>query len=59
MKKIVITIAIIFALSAGAFQSEAQAQRMGGGITFQTFYNDLSPYGDWIYTHDYGYVWRP
>lgn len=56
MKKIVITIAIIFALSAGAFQSEAQAQRMGGGITFQTFYNDLSPYGDWIYTHDYGYV---
>jgi hypothetical protein len=28
-------------------------------ITFQTFYDDLSPYGDWIYTPDYGYVWQP
>lgn len=28
-------------------------------ITFQSFYDELSPYGDWIYTSDYGYVWRP
>jgi len=28
-------------------------------ISFQTFYNELSPYGDWLYMPDYGYVWRP
>jgi hypothetical protein len=28
-------------------------------ITFQSFYDELSPYGDWIYMPDYGYVWRP
>lgn len=28
-------------------------------ISIQTFYDELSPYGDWIYTQDFGYVWRP
>jgi len=28
-------------------------------ISFQTFYDELSPYGEWIYAPDYGYVWRP
>jgi len=28
-------------------------------ISIQTFYDELSPYGDWIYTPEYGYVWRP
>ncbi len=28
-------------------------------ISIQTFYDQLSPYGDWINTSDYGYVWRP
>lgn len=28
-------------------------------ISIQTFYDQLSPYGDWIYSPDYGYVWRP
>jgi len=29
------------------------------GITLQTFYDELSYYGDWIDNPDYGYVWRP
>ncbi|HEV3272156.1 MAG TPA: DUF6600 domain-containing protein [Candidatus Methylacidiphilales bacterium] len=29
------------------------------GITFQTFYDALSPLGAWIQSADYGYVWQP
>ncbi len=28
-------------------------------ITFQTFYDGLSPYGDWVEIDDYGYCWQP
>ncbi|WP_051929408.1 DUF6600 domain-containing protein [Flavobacterium sp. 83] len=28
-------------------------------INFQVFYDDLSPYGNWINNRDYGYVWVP
>ncbi|MCD0472470.1 DUF6600 domain-containing protein [Flavobacterium sp. JAS] len=28
-------------------------------INFQIFYDDLSPYGDWINSPEYGYAWVP
>ena len=28
-------------------------------ISFQTFYNELAPYGDWIEDYDHGYIWIP
>jgi len=28
-------------------------------ISIQTFYNELTPYGEWIYTPQYGYAWSP
>jgi hypothetical protein len=28
-------------------------------VTFQTFYQELSPYGAWMNYHDYGQVWMP
>ncbi|MEO6950044.1 MAG: DUF6600 domain-containing protein [Ginsengibacter sp.] len=28
-------------------------------ITYQQFYNDLSPYGNWINDPQYGFVWSP
>jgi hypothetical protein len=28
-------------------------------VSYQTFYDDLSPYGDWINYPGYGYVWMP
>ncbi|MCO6497636.1 MAG: hypothetical protein J5I50_08235 [Chitinophagaceae bacterium] len=31
----------------------------GGGVTYQQFYDELSPYGNWIYNTQYGYVWSP
>ncbi|WPQ65000.1 DUF6600 domain-containing protein [Chitinophaga sancti] len=30
-----------------------------GSITYQTFYDDLSPYGNWIDYPGYGHVWSP
>src|SRR5690242_11279247 len=30
-----------------------------GVITYQQFYDDLSPYGSWMDYQNYGYVWRP
>ena len=29
------------------------------GVSYQTFYDELSPYGHWINNPDYGYVWMP
>lgn len=28
-------------------------------VNFQVFYNELSPYGDWVMDHTHGYVWIP
>jgi len=28
-------------------------------VSIQLFFNELEPYGDWLYTPEYGYVWRP
>src|SRR6266404_3020086 len=41
-------------------ESRPRAPR-GGAITtgYTTFYNKLDPYGDWIETGDYGYVFHP
>lgn len=29
------------------------------GVNFQVFYNELSPYGDWVMDPNHGYVWVP
>jgi len=36
-----------------------KSMSQGPSIGFQVFYDDLSPYGTWIDTPDYGYVWVP
>jgi uncharacterized protein DUF6600 len=59
MKK-TIHIAVIHAvLIAGlltAFTPNSQAQV---SVSFQVFYDNLSPYGNWINYPEYGYVWIP
>ena len=37
----------------------ATAQHIRAGVTYQTFYNELQPYGNWINYPGYGYVWQP
>jgi hypothetical protein len=36
-----------------------QAQPADPSVDFQTFHEALSPYGKWVYTSDYGWVWSP
>jgi hypothetical protein len=31
----------------------------GGSASYQQFYDDLSPYGEWVDDPEYGYVWIP
>jgi hypothetical protein len=38
--------------------SEASADDMNG-VSFQVFYDELMPYGDWVKDGRYGYVWLP
>ncbi len=57
MKKITL---ILFLSMVVVFSAEAHKYRNTKiTISIQTFYDQLSPYGDWIYSPDYGYVWRP
>jgi hypothetical protein len=47
----------IFIMLGSTFQ-KANAQP-GTSVSFQTFYNELSPHGQWIDDPEYGYVWAP
>src|SRR5665647_2075557 len=38
---------------AGSYSSQP------GTISYQQFYDELSPYGSWVNYEDYGYVWLP
>ena len=40
---------------AQSYTPESQDQ----DITYQQFYDDLSPYGNWVNYQGYGYVWAP
>jgi len=57
MKKIVFFLILSMVIT---FSAEAHRHRNHHvTISLQTFYDELSPYGDWIYTPEYGYVWQP
>ena len=61
MKRIlkIAALSLLIALSS-SLRNKASAQySVNADITYQTFYDDLSPYGDWIYYPEYGYVWQP
>lgn len=53
----------IFGLSvillAGITISERASAQPGVNISFQTFYDDLSPYGRWVRNPQFGSVWVP
>ncbi|HET6724229.1 MAG TPA: hypothetical protein VFH07_15825, partial [Chitinophagaceae bacterium] len=59
MKRILKTCMIAMGvLLFGAVQNKSSAQ-VSVNVSFQTFYDDLSPYGQWIDYPQYGYVWSP
>lgn len=48
------------AFFAVSFVNITKAKAQGGDrVSFQTFYNELEPYGRWIDQPEYGYVWIP
>jgi hypothetical protein len=54
--KIVALFLLLFAVTITAPQ---KANANGISISFQVFYDELSPYGDWVFNPEYGYVWLP
>ena len=46
-------------LIAGISSGEKLQAQPGVSISYQTFYNELAPYGRWINTPQYGSVWTP
>lgn len=66
MKKVNI-IAVSMALAVALYSCSASRQVQGSAsvadqqvtVNYQTFYDDLSPYGSWIDYPGYGYVWSP
>ncbi len=60
MKRIAtITTMIAAILTLGSVRNTASSQQVGVSITYQDFYDGLSPYGEWMDYPEYGYVWRP
>ena len=63
MKRFLQITVVVFALVLGSSllnKSSAQYDNPGGGdVSYQNFYDELSPYGDWIEYPGYGYVWQP
>jgi hypothetical protein len=59
MKTKIKIISLFIMLSIGAYISPQKASAQGGYVSYQVFYDDLSPYGTWVNMNDYGYVWVP
>jgi hypothetical protein len=59
MKKLLVGLRMmVLALVLGVVSTTAtRAQDVT--VSYQTFYDELSPYGQWIYDPDYGNVWIP
>ncbi len=51
---------ILFILLNGAFlMNPSTASAQHDGVSLQLFYDQLSPYGQWVDYQNYGYVWIP
>lgn len=48
----------VLALMVMTATNSAKAQP-GMSVSFQMFYDELSPYGEWIDDPEYGYIWLP
>jgi hypothetical protein len=50
---------LVVALNAGAWIMSQQASAQHASVSFQLFYDELSPHGMWVDYPNYGYVWIP
>jgi len=59
MKSHIKIITVLFILMTSCVILPRQSSAQQTNISFQVFYDQLSPYGQWIDYSDYGYVWLP
>src|SRR5262245_43634731 len=52
MKRLALLFAAVFTLLTAAARADAE-------LSFDFFHDNLEPYGEWIETATYGYVWHP
>jgi hypothetical protein len=50
---------IVFAGCTSTLPTATTAAPAPVGVSFQVFYDDLSPYGSWVSYPEYGYAWIP
>ena len=53
----ILSILLGIIISTVMFSKQASAQQ--GNVSFQVFYDELSPYGQWVNHTNYGYIWIP
>lgn len=49
----------ILTLTLAALSNPKQISAQQNNVSFQVFYDALSPYGQWVDYQNYGYVWIP
>jgi len=59
MKTNIRTLGLLLVLVAASVFSPKQASAQQEYVSLQVFYDELSPYGEWIDYPEYGYVWIP
>jgi hypothetical protein len=61
MKKIIGKVIVIICVTAmiSALPARMAIAQPGVSVSFQVFYDELSPYGQWIDDPVYGYIWAP
>jgi len=59
MKTKIFFISLFLVVFSCCLTAPQKTSAQGGYVSFQVFYDDLSPYGMWINNPDYGYVWVP
>jgi hypothetical protein len=50
---------LVIVLTAGACMPPPNVSAQEHAVSFQLFYDQLSPYGTWVDYQNYGYVWIP
>ena len=59
MKRSIKSLLILLVLTFSSVILPKQTTAQPNNISFQVFYDELSPYGQWIDYRNYGYVWIP
>lgn len=59
MKTVHKIVAILILSLGSSCVSQMAVSTQGDNVSFQVFYDQLSPYGQWTNYSDYGYVWIP